>query len=176
MLLNEYLETNDLMGSIQAINPYPFINSNSNVSLAFTFGDRTMSNNVLNLDVNILAELIIERFGDKWDSIVGFSIDDYKLGSDSVSVNETETNSNLNHVIDTDTVNKVSGFNTETLITDTGNTNTDTKTETELVTSKNSNYQLSLKSYFDNLKLLDKTNILNTVQTDITNYITIYIY
>ena len=176
MLFSEYLENNDLFGTINSINPYAFINGNSNIGLAFSFGERTMSNNVLNLDVVTISELIIERFGDKWDSLIDTAITDFKLGSDNTVVTDSVTTSQTDNTGSVENLNKISGFNDAELITDTGTSTDDVKSETGTKTTVNSNYQLNLKSLFNNLKMLDKTNIINTVQNDVTNYLTIYIY
>lgn len=176
MLLSEYLENNDLFGTINSINPYAFINDNSNIGLAFSFGDRPVSNNVLNLDVVTISELIIERFGDKWDSLIDTAITDFKLGAVNTVVDESTTTKQTDNTGTIDNLNKITGINDTELITDTGTTTEDIKSETGTSTTVNSNYQLNLKSLFNNLKMLDKTNIINTVQNDVTNYLTIYIY
>jgi len=176
MILSEYLEVNDLFGSIDSINPYAFINDNSNLSLSFSFGSRVMSNNVLNIDVEMLAELIIERFGDKWDTLLDSTFTDFNLASNNSNVNKVETVSEINNTGSIENLNKVTGYNDDSLLIDTGSNSTDVKNETGTKTVTNSDYQLNLKSLFDNLKMLDKTSIINTVQTDIVNYITIYIY
>lgn len=176
MLLSEYLEINDLFGTINAINPYAFINENSNASLAFSFGERTMSNNVLNLDLQTISELIIERFGNKWDDLLDLTLTDFKLGSDNTLVSETTTQKQIDNTSSIENLNKITGFNDTELITDTGSSSDDVKSETGNVNTVNSNYQLNLKSLFNNLNMSDKTHIINVVQTDITNYITIYIY
>jgi len=176
MLFNEYLENNDLFGTINGINPYAFINDNSNVGLAFMFGDRTVSDNVTNLDIVTVSELIIERFGDKWNSLIDTAITDFKLGSVNTVVNESTTTKQTDSSGNTNNLNKITGFNDIELITDTGVTAEDAKSETGISTKVNSKYQLNLKSLFNNLKMIDKTNIIKTVQDDVTSYLTIYIY
>lgn len=176
MLLNEYLESNDLFGTINSINPYAFINDNSNDSLAFSFGERTMSNNVLKLNVVKISELIIEKFGDKWDSLIGITIADFKLGAINNTVSESTTNTETDDTSSNSNLNKITGFNDAELITDTGTSSEDVKTGTGLSKTVNSSYQLDLKSLFNNLKMLDRTNIITTVQNDVANYLSIYIY
>ena len=135
-----------------------------------------MSNNVLTVTVDELAQLIVDRFGDKWDNLLAVNISDYKLGADKNNISEVHTVSELDKTSTGSNTNQVTGYNSDSMIDDgkTLNTNDDNESIDKTVTM--SNYQLSLKSLFENLRLSDKTNIINTVQTDIINFITLNIY
>ena len=176
MLLEEYLEENDLFGSIMAIEFLPFMNDDSNQHLSFNYGCRTMSNNALKVDVDMLASFIVDMFNDKWDSLWSSKLSSYELGSKNKIVTENVKNITTDSTGGNETTNKVSGFNTPDLVTDTGSDNTETKNVVGVEDSTTTNYQLNLKSLYDNLSLADKTNIIKTVQNDIANYITIHIY
>jgi len=176
MLLSEYLKDNNLFEEINNVKEFTFINDNSNTSLSFMFGDRVMSNNVLSLDVVTISQLIVNRFGSKWDTLISSNMDDLNIGSDKTKVIKSTTDTTNNNTGTSESINKVSGYNEDVLITDTGVNNSDSKVVTGNIENENITYELNLKSMFDNLNLLDKTNILNTVQSDIVNYITIYIY
>ena len=176
MKLSDYLSNNDLYVAISNVKSFPFITVNSNTSLSVKFGERIMNSNVSDLDVDLLASLLVETYGSKWDSLIGFNISELELGSASTVKNVTNENFQVDNTGSVDNVNKVSGFNDVELIDDTGSNSSDVKKEIGTKTTTDSKSQLNLKSLYENLILVDKTNIINTTQNDIIKYLTLNIY
>jgi len=176
MLLSEYLENNDLFGAIENIKPYGFITELSPIDLSFNYGQRTMSSSVVELTVESIAGMIVSRFGGKWDNLLSIDLSTIKLDGSDNEITLTTTSKNGTKNDNTTTINKISGYNDDELIVENGNdVDLDVVTEDNEIRNS-SKYKQNLKSLFDNLSLVDKTNIITTVQRDISNFITLSIY
>jgi len=176
MLFSEYLESNDLFEAIGSVKSFAFISSYSNESLSYAYGERTLSSKIESMEIATVANLIVSRFGDKWDKILNLVSDDFKIGSTENSIIQTEITKQKDTTGASTQINTVSGYNSDSLIDDSGTNSNNTNGETTTGTEKTNNYKTSNKALFDNLNYIDKTNIIAVVQKDIANYLTLNIY
>jgi len=178
MNLRSFLNGVNLWSSIELIEGFSFIQDANQMDLiqVIEYGEREMFPAFEDLDINTIAGLIVTHFGEKWDSILSANISGIDLTSDytkkidtTISIEELKTGSE-------DSENKVSAFNSDVLITDTGNgiiksedSNRDTVTGTVETMG-------SFKDLFKNLSSIEQSNIINIAIQDVAKYLTISIY
>ena len=75
-----------------------------------------------------------------------------------------------------DTENKIAAFNSDTLVTDGGTSNTSDNTTNKDTARESTDETFNLKSLLENLPLVERTNIINIVLKDVSNYLTVSIY
>lgn len=178
MLFNEYLALNNLWGTINSKVPFTFIAdkgvSSLNTIQNFKYGSRTMLDSASTLDVSDLADLIIAEFSDKWLSLLTITHGSINAGR-TEKITETVTNAET-RVNTRDDVNKVSAFNSDTLIDNDGlasNANEAIDGEKgRILTKEFSDFSEAYK----NLDLLEKNAIIQTVTRDVSNLLTLSIY
>lgn len=178
--LRSYLTGGSIFTAIQTIEDFPFFVDNTpadlDIMLSLTHGRKTMFSTFLDVDINDAAKFIVKTSGDKWNKLIAFNSLDISLGADSshkIKGNEKQTG-NKNDVSITE--NKVSAFNSDVLITDTGNSNTLEETTDKEIIRDSTDDKISFKSAYENLSLADKTNIISTVLKDVANYLTVSVY
>ena len=178
MLFKEYLDVNDVWGTINSKYPFAFIADKTVNSLntiqSFKYGSRTMLDRASTLDVSDLADLIIIEFSDKWLAmltIVNSNINSGKVEKITETITNAETRVNTR-----DDVNKVSAFNSDTLIDNDGlasNANEAVDGEKgRILTKEFSDFSEAYK----NLDLLGKNAIIQTVTRDVSNLLTLSLY
>ena len=131
--LGDFLDSGDLWGNIQAVKDYPFFTDfppqrlNDFTDLAF--GNRTLYskfNTETGVDVGAAAQFIVMQYDKKWLGLIAVNAIDFDLAAvetekKTETSNETETTGQQS-----ETLNKVSAFNSEVLVTDGGTTSTET--------------------------------------------------
>ena len=178
--LNEYLNQGNLWGSILSLAPEPIksiatadrLKSNS----LFMYGSRLMFDRVYLLSDDDLASSILLTYQDKWLSLISAELNSLDLTMDS---GRKVTETIIHDVIKTGSVdheNKVSAFNSDTLVvsdgTHDGSTDTDNGTKTRTLSDGN----ISLNNLLNNLSLIQQTNIINVVTNDVISHITLTVY
>ena len=178
MLLREYLLTNDLWAAIGGELPtLGFISEMTpeklDAQLDYKYGDRTM---LSSRPVNSLASIIALEFGDKWARLeavkianIDFLVKEKKTLIDRTTNVETKGNTR-------EDVNKVSGFNSDILITNDGSNSTGSE---DLDGEKNREASTEVRSTQDvykNLSILEKNDIIQTVTKDVADFVTLSIY
>lgn len=178
--LGEYQTIGSIWGGIIALEPFPFANNAAQLDamLGLDYGDRFMFSKMVTLPIATVAANIVALYKDKWLNTVaalGVSpIADIGAGSSkrtTETINKTEARNNSR-----DDVNKVSAFNSDELITNDGTTSTgedDLTGETQRTLTESN---ISLINAFNNLSLLDKSNILKLANKDVASYLTLDIY
>ena len=178
MILDEFLFNESFFDRIQTISPYPFFDTvhplKMDELLKIKFGERLVFRKFLNVDLDTIALFINSEFGKKWENIIIALESDIKNGSERVlSENTDNTILNIgNNVIE----NKVSAFNSEELVIDKADNNT-SNTETDNKTVKTTSEKLtSFATVYNNLSMVQKLNIINTVISDVAKHLTLDIY
>lgn len=180
--LSDFLSGQSLFTAIKNVNGVTFsFLTPENIpkldnNLMFNYGDRILFNKMVNMDLNIIAESIVLNCGDNWKNLIDSEINKINpLAKDSKviieSINNVENRTNEN-----DTVNKVSAYNTDNLINNDGST---VNAIDNLTGDKTRNYKeenLSIENLFNNLSILQKTNIINIVLKDVSDFLTISVY
>lgn len=178
MILDEFLFNDSLFDRIQTLSPYPFFDTvhplKMDELLKIKFGERLVFRKFLNVDLDTIALFINSEFGKKWQNIIIALESDIKNGSERVlSENTDNTILNIgNNVIE----NKVSAFNSDELVIDKADNNT-SNTETDNKTVKTTSEKLtSFATVYNNLSMVQKLNIINTVISDVAKHLTLDIY
>lgn len=178
--LAEYLNGVSIWSSIQALSPYPFFSTNPPEQLdaqtVFTYGDKLTFSKVVNKSVDEMAVNIVALYGDSWAKLIEIQALEFNIGSNltkktTENITKTEARNNTREEI-----NKVSAFNTDDLINNEGSnvvSDDDLTGDSERVLIEEN---INLNAAFDNLNLLQKSNIIATVIKDVASYLTLDVY
>jgi len=175
-----WMEQGSLWGSIQALAPFPFFDTvppaQLDIQTVLSYGDRFMFSKLVTTTTAQMATNIVAIYKDKWDKLIEVLAIDYDLSA-GVSKKNTDV-IHREEVRDNtrDDVNKVSAFNTDELITDTGSTSTGGDNLTGDTTRTQTEANISLENAFNNLSMLNQQNIITTVIKDVATYMTLDVY
>lgn len=181
MLLSEYMEGKDLWGEIATVVPtLGFIGSigvaNLNAAQVYSFGEREVLPKVGALTLPQLAGLITNQFSATWErmELVELTANANLAGAVDAT---TETTTNEETKANTkDDVNKVSAYNSDTLMTNDGSNSVGSEALSGEKTRVVSRQNKSLENSFKNLDILKKNAIIQSVTRDVANFITLSIY
>lgn len=178
--LGQYMQSGSIWGGIQALEPFPFLvttpPAKMDILLELGYGEQWMFHKLGAKPVSDVCATIVALYKDQWLRLIEVQALDIDIGSglskkqtETISKKEVRNNSR-------DDVNKVSAFNSDELINNDGSVSTgldDLKGDT---TRTLTDSQISLVEAFNNLNLLGKSNILNTVNKDVASFLTLDIY
>ena len=180
MKLREYLEDVNIFELMDAINPLPFVDgspyqvANLDLRLKVLHGNKTLFSSFDKLEPNIVANLLVLDFSEKWEKLIGVlaqtdNTNPRREITETITSGETRTNTS-------NTLGKVSGFNSDDLLTNDG-------TEAEGVDVSDgerirtlTDAQINLEQSFKMLNIVDRNSILQTVMADVSGYLTLSIY
>lgn len=175
-----WMEQGSLWEGIRGLAPLPFFDTvppaQLDVQTVLSFGDRFMFSKLVTTTVAQMSVNIVSLYKDKWTKLVEVLAYDY-----DVMANTSKKTTDVTHKTEArdntrDDVNKVSAFNTDDLITDTGATSTGADNLTGDIDRTLTEANISLSDAFNNLSLLDKNNIIQTVIKDVASYMTLDVY
>ena len=144
--------------------------------MRLNWGDRFVFPKMENVDLDRLAKQIIQTKSTKWDELFKFINIDVNLAASATHKTRESYSGNTERDTAGQQNNKVSGFNTTELITDTGADNTGNEKSQEDYVKDYVDDTFDIKTAIENLPLIEKTNIINVVVKDVVNYLTISIY
>lgn len=178
--LEQYLEGGSIWGSIQALSPYPFFDDYSAEQLdkqtRLLYGEREVFSKFRELTVVEVAALVYVAMNKKWLNLLSMEELPFNLGA-SVTNKKTETtNTTENTIKESDNLNKVSAFNTEDLINDGGSNLSETGEKEGTNTKITTDDKISFEAAYDNLTLAEKISIINTVTSDVAQFLTLSVY
>ena len=181
MLLSEYMESKDLWGEIAtAVPALVFIRSigatNLNAAQVYNFGERQVLPKVEALTLPQLVSLIVNQFRTPWErmELVELTANANLAGAVDAT---TETTTNEETKASTkDDVNKVSAYNSDTLMTNDGSNSVGSEVLSGEKTRVVSRQNKSLETSFKNLDILKKNAIIQSVTRDVANFVTMSIY
>lgn len=168
----------NLWSGIKSVEGFAFIVNPDLMDTRMTidYGERTVYSAFEVLPEQQLYELIVDKFSDKWNRQVLIEADKINLMSD-VTSSETKTGSSNKDVTRNDVVkNQVSGYNSNTLITEGGNDNNSTGNDSVTYSDEILKGNYSISNLYNNLKDYQKTNILESTIKDVVQYLTLSIY
>jgi len=178
------LDTWALQGSvwegIRGLAPFPFFDTvppaQLDLMMGQSFGERFMFSKLVTVTPEQMAVSIVAVYKAKWDKLIEVLALTIDVGAGTSkktteTINKTEARDNTR-----DDVNKVSAFNTDDLITDTGATSTGADNMTGDATRTLTEADISLGNAFNNLSLLEQGNIIQTVIKDVATYLTLSVY
>ena len=178
--LKTWLAGGSIFTAIQTAENFPFFADNTPTELdqmlSLTYGNRLLASAFGNLDVNVVGKFIVKLYGEKWNALIKFNITQPDIGVKST----TKTTGNQNTIGTkngaSNTENKVSAFNSDDLITDTGAHNALDENTTQDITQDSSISVIDWQSAFNNLSLAERTNIISVVLKDVVTYLTVSVY
>lgn len=178
--LSQFLEGGSIWGSIQALSPYPFFDDYSPEQLdkqtVIFYGEREVFSKFHELTVEEAAALVYVAMNKKWLNLLSMEELPFNLGA-SVTNKKTETtNTTESNVKESENLNKVSAFNTEDLINDGGSSLSETGEKEGNATKVTTDDKISYEAAFANLTLAEKISTINTVTSDVAQFLTLSIY
>ena len=178
--LEQYLEGGSIWGSIQALSPYPFFDDYSPEQLdkqtILFYGEREVFRKFHELTIEEAAALVYVAMNKKWENLLSMEELPFNLGA-SVTNKKTETtNTTENSLKESENLNKVSAFNTEDLINDGGSNLSETGEKEGTATKTTTDDKISFEAAYANLTLAEKISIINTVTSDVAQFLTLSIY
>ena len=180
---NELVTVNNLNNVPQIFTELKKLNTNAMMDseklhnlFMVRYGDRNVNPSIINLTPFQIADLLTFEYGKKWEISSTEIWTGFNLGARQVTkVTETITRKE-NRLTDKDDLNKVSGFDSEELITDNG-LNSKTKDDlTGTETKTTTNEIIDMETAFNNLSLTMQNSIIEIVLNDVKNFITLSIY
>lgn len=181
--VNEMITVNDLANfpqiftELKKLNPNLVIDSDRMTSIfLLRYGDRNVNHAIMPLTPYQIADLLTFEFSEKWEILLTEFWVGFNLGARQVTkVTETITKTE-NRLTDKDDLNKVSGFDSDELITDNG-LNSKTKDDlTGTETKTTTNEIIDMETAFNNLSMQTQNSIIETVLNDVKSFITLSIY
>ena len=178
--LKTWLTGGSIFTAIQTAENFPFFSDTPPAELdqllSLTYGERMVASAFNNFDINTAGKFITKLYGEKWNALIQFNISPPDLGAKSI----TKTTGNQNTVGTKNDVsnseNKVSAFNSDALITDTGARNELDENVIQDITRDSSVSVIDWQTAFNNLSLAERTNIISVVLKDVASYLTVSVY
>lgn len=178
MLLHELLENKSIFNAINQLEPFPFLEDNASdvfdMMLALEYGERTVFKPFENMTEDQIAKLMVSRFKSTWNNYIKMSIlsDDigsYKIIEEEISGSSDTTSTGTSK-------NKVSGFNSDDLIDDSGAENNNTEGAINNQTRNSKETESDLSGNYELFAQIAKDKIQVDVMTDVANALTLKIY
>lgn len=180
MNLESFIKSSSLWGAIEKIESFPFFIENPPLKMdelqVIKYGDRTMFNKIIKVNIDDLARSIISIYGDYWKNLIKVDISEFNTYSNGTRKLVENIEDEENRTNNRNDVNKISAFNTDDLINDTGLTSDNNDNLKGKKTRTLLDENLSLNSAYQNLSLIQKSNIINVVLKDVSNHLTLDIY
>lgn len=178
--LRTYLTGGSIFTAIQTTNNFQFFVGNDAADLDYmltlNYGQRLMFSAFIDVPVNTVVKHIIKLYGDKWNGLISFNESGYNIGASS-SVKTTGKQKTKGVKTDnSDVTNKVSAFNSDELLVDTGSNTAGNENTTQDVDRDSLVETFNIQTAFNNLSLAEKTNIISVVLKDVANYLTVSAY
>ena len=178
--LKTWLAGGSVFTAIHSAENFPFFADNTpaelDLMLSLTYGQRMVASAFNNFDINTAGKFIAKLYGEKWSALVKFNMSPPDLGAKSI----TKTTGNQNTAGTKNDVsnseNKVSAFNSDALITDTGARNELAENITQDITRGSSVSVIDWQTAYNNLPLSERTNIISVVLKDVVSYLTVSVY
>ena len=180
---NELVTVNDLSNVPQIFTELKRLNVNAMLDseklynlFMVRYGDRNVNPSIINLTPFQIADLLTFEYGKKWEILsteiwVGFNLGAKQVNKKTETITKTE-----NRLTDKDDLNKVSGFDSEELITDNG---LNSKTKDDLTGSESrvtTDEIIDMETIYNNLANSQKNSIIESVLNDVKEFLTLTIY
>lgn len=174
--VNQWIGTGNLFSEIKKFFPNLPDSERMNNLFRLRYGDKWVINDVAINSLSTIADLLVFEFGKKWEILlteiwVGFNLGARQATKLTETINRTE-----NRTTSKDDLNKVTSYENETMINDTG---TNSKGNDDLIgkeTKTITNEIIDMETAFNNLSLTMQNSIIQTVLNDVKNFITLSIY
>ena len=179
--LKQYLGDTNIFTIIKSIHSFPFLEGEGdtddlNNMLLINYGQRGLFSGFKDITVENSAKYLIKIYADKWDKLIlSAAFIDNLAANNSRKIKGKVTETGTKNTV-SDTTNKVSAFNSDALVDDSGANNTGDENTSRITDRESTDDSYNLKTLLENLPLVERTNIINIVLKDVSNYLTVSIY
>lgn len=178
--LKTWLAGGSIFTAIQTAENFPFFADNTPAELdqmlSLTYGQRMVTSAFNNFDINVAGKFIAKLYGEKWNALIDFNNAPPDIAAKSVTKTTGNQNTRGTKNDVTEIENKVSAFNSDALITDTGSNNELTENTSQDITRDSSVSVIDWQTAYNNLSLAERTNIISVVLKDVASYLTVSVY
>ena len=178
--LRGYLTGGSIFTAIQTSNNYPFFADTPPAELdqmlVLMFGNRIMSSAFIGVDINTAGKFISKIYGEKWLALISFNSTPIDIGAKEVTKTVGSENMVGTKVDVSTSENKVSAFNSDVLITESGADNKLDENTTRGVNKDATVSVIDWQTAFNNLSTVERTNIITVVLKDVSTYLTVSVY
>ena len=178
--LKTWLVGGSIFTAIQTVENFPFFWDNPPTDLdqmlSLSYGQRLVASAFNNFDVNTAGKFIVKLYGEKWNALIKFNTTPPDLGAKSSTITKDTQNTTGAKNDISETENKVSAFNSDNLITDTGEHNKLNESTFQDVMRDSTVDVIDWQTAFSNLSLAERTNIISVVLKDVSTYLTVSVY
>ena len=178
LLLKDFLAGRNLMGLISNDFPLSAIIDTTllNDMLIIEYGNKIVATNFATVSIESLAKIIVASYKPKWTALFNTLDQQINILLDSTETTTENVRDNGTTTDDGNSIDKVSAFNSESLIENTGSDTTNLHTSSgnrdRMVTVTNGN----LNNALNNLQIVQDLNIIEHILLDTVNYFTLSIY
>ena len=178
--LKTWLTGGSMFTAIKTAENFPFFSDTQPAELdqmlSLTYGERMVASAFNNFDINTAGKFITKLYGGKWYALIQFNITPPDIGAKTTTKTTGKQNTigTKNGVSNTE--NKVSAFNSDNLITDTGANNELEENTLQDITQDSSTSVIDWQTAFNNLSIAERTNIISVVLKDVASYLTVSVY
>lgn len=174
----DFLDVNNIFDEIKKVENFPFLVEGTdilNLELSLKFGERYYISKFNDVSIENIAKLIVKSYSKKWNDLIQLN-EKITLSNSGNQIETITDESNKTLTGNNTTTNKVGAFNSDELIDDNSNVNNSNETEEKGSSTTKENVVLDYATAFNNLSFSDKTNTINIVLKDVSNYLTLDIY
>lgn len=172
--VRKYLEGENLWDELSQLGTFPFITEETNNMFLIYYGQSWLFSALEETPVSDLAKMLVSVFGDKWARVM--EIHGVKLDAKSTRIFTETVDTTENRTSNNSGTQKVSAYNSETLIDDSGNDSTGSDDLEGLKTREYTDETLDMQTAYDNLTLADKLHIINVAMGDVANFMKLDVY
>ena len=182
MKLSEFIAGKEFFQELQAISggELPFLTEVHapevyNTVLVLNYGQRKVFDPMVDVDFTTLARMIYMKHRERWLRLVEREL--LSSGNQNKRREVTETiSSTEDRVSESIGINKVSGFNSPTMIDNDGSTSTGSDGLIGEVTKTLVDEQIDVKNTYDMLTISARDSIMESVVSDVSSFLTLSIY
>lgn len=178
MKLSEKLKGVSLFTELWKLTPIPALVNYGTLDalLVNEYGDRTMFYKMVDTPIEDIAQMLMEVYGSRWLMLQDISEIDLEVGAGTVRKLKEKVDNREDRNTNYKGVNKVSGFNSDELVTDTGNDHDTTDGFIGDLDRDLTESIVSAENAYNRLSLADKHNIIKQVLKNVADLLTISIY
>ena len=146
-----------------------------NTALVLDYGQRKVFDPMVDVDFTTLTRMIYMKHRERWLGLVEREL--LSSGNQNKRREVTETiSSTEDRVSESTDINKVSGFNSPTMIDNDGSTSTGSDGLIGEVTKTLVDEQIDVKNTYDMLTISARDSIMESVVSDVSSFLTLSIY
>lgn len=180
MILKEYLEDKpSIFEMIDGTNVFPFILDDTTLLdnlLILLAGEKTVRKSIVDMPFDMVVNVIIHDFKDSWATLAELSVKVNKSLADEVILRQGTGSGTTDQTNSINNINKVSSFNADELLNDTGSEQDGLTNVTNSNTNESVEEKYTLANMFNNLETSQKFKLHRKIIKDIVDSITLSVY